>query len=188
MQSTIYSSASMAVVDCRCVSVSTGPIIETLVRHRAALLCEVNPKDRLLEDDYRRWLDGAARHDDCVHWLATEGGQIVASTSVTRWAWAPSARPGATGAFLYSLYVEPAHRRQGIATAMLREVFQWAQAAAIDHVTLLESPLAGDLYRHAGFQPVRRGMLAEFLTIGAWLWWSRRLVWRCGSDREEGRQ
>lgn len=111
-----------------CVSDVTAAQIEALVSHRAALLVEVNPRDRLLVEDYRRWLHGPARRNDCVHWIVTDDRQVVGSASLTYWAWAPSTKPGATAGFLYNLYIEPNYRRCGIGTEMLSEIVRWAKA------------------------------------------------------------
>lgn len=153
-----------------------GESIDVLVWHRAALLREVGGTS-LRQRDYLRWLMDAAASGDCLHWVAEQDDRIVASVGVTRWSWAPSDMPGARSAFIYGLYVEPTVRRQGIARDLLRTVHAWAAADHLDSLTVLESPIAGDLYPRGGYRPVARAVLGRLLLIGVWLLWSRRLVY-----------
>jgi GNAT superfamily N-acetyltransferase len=151
---------------------------DIVAAHRTALLHEVTPKVRVLEVEYLAWLAAVAGDDGCVHLLGEQDGRIVASLGVVRWIWPPSDKPGARGGFIYGLYVEPAARRQGIAAEMIEAAQAWAYQAGLEHLSLLESPLAGRLYRRAGYRSVSRWKLLQFVLIGVWLLCSGRLVAR----------
>lgn len=163
-------------VTIRQVSGRTMPDL-LLVRHHAALLTEVSPRIPVLHDQYVNWLVGAAASPgECVHWVAEIEGRLVASLGLVRWSWPPSHHPGARGAFVYGLYVEHGFRRLGMASRLLAAARAWAKAERLDHLSLLVSPLAGDLYATHGYRPVSRGLLLRFVLIGLWLVCTRRLV------------
>lgn len=148
---------------------------QVLVRQRAALLRENSPR-AALQPDYRSWLMAVAGRDEAAHWVAEVDGQVVGSLSVTRWAWAPGDKPGGRGAFVYGVYVEPEWRRLGVAARLLQAAHQWATEDGIDSLTLIASPLAGDLYHKHGYRPVSRWMLAQLVAVLCWCVWSSRLV------------
>ena len=149
--------------------------LDILVTHRAALIREVTPHTQLRQADYRRWLQTVGA--DAQHWVAEQAGQIVGSVGLLRWTWAPSDHPGARGAFIYGLYVDPLARHQGLATQLLMVVQTWATAEGLDHLTVLQSPLSGRLYPQAGYRPVSLGILGRLLLLLIWVAWSRRLLW-----------
>lgn len=56
--------------------------------------------------------------------------------------------------WLGGVYVAPAHRGQGIASALVGEVLQRARAAGVDKLYLQTEALGGGLYQKQGFVPL----------------------------------
>jgi ribosomal protein S18 acetylase RimI-like enzyme len=59
-------------------------------------------------------------------------------------------------AHIFLIYVQPAHRSQGIATILLQQAQMWAQARGDRQIGLqvfLHNQPALNLYHHLGFQP-----------------------------------
>jgi GNAT superfamily N-acetyltransferase len=87
-----------------------------------------------------------------VAYLATVSGKVVGYVAGHR-----SRRYGCEGEVQY-LYVAPAHRRAGVAGALLRELAQWFVAQGVARICVdvnAESPGAAPFYAHHGAQPLR---------------------------------
>lgn len=153
-----------------------------LISHRAKLLDEVDGS--VLDINYEKWL-GA---NQANHWIVEFNAEIIASCSVTRLPWAQSSNPGTNSAFIYSLYVDKKYRKLGAATKLLGAVRLWARYNKLDYIVLLESPIAGNLYRKNGYKSVPRLLLLRFLLIGLWLVLTGKLVYQnCGrTSRNDG--
>src|SRR4051812_12005427 len=96
--------------------------------HRRAMLEELgSTRDLdLVARAFADWLP--SRLDQTYfHWHAVSGGRPVASAGVLLLDWPPSPRDPRGGlGFVYNVYVEPAHRRRGLARATLEALHQWA--------------------------------------------------------------
>ncbi|MCC8114268.1 MAG: GNAT family N-acetyltransferase [Bacteroidales bacterium] len=57
-------------------------------------------------------------------------------------------------AYLMNIYVRPAHRHQGCASAIVRYLTQKAQALSIPKIYLEATPMAAPLYSSLGFAPL----------------------------------
>ena len=87
-------------------------------------------------------------------WLAVEGERPVGMVNVAVFERMPHAgRPDAHWAYLANLWVEPARRRRGIASALLSAVLDWSRAEAMERVVLNPSEMSLPLYRSLGFRP-----------------------------------
>jgi ribosomal protein S18 acetylase RimI-like enzyme len=77
--------------------------------------------------------------------VALTGGRVVGFAT---------ARPvGADALELDDLFVDPGHRRLGIATALVRDVERRARAAGVTRVEVTANEHALDFYRAVGFTP-----------------------------------
>jgi GNAT superfamily N-acetyltransferase len=56
-------------------------------------------------------------------------------------------------AYVSNVWVEPAHRRQGIATALTRDAIDWARAKGCEVVRLRSSQMGRPVYASLGFTP-----------------------------------
>jgi GNAT superfamily N-acetyltransferase len=108
---------------------------ETLERHSRAQIAEM-----LQRGDY-------------YGWLAEVNGEIVAGVGMFLRTLMPrygnlDARPEA---YLCNVYTDPAHRRQGIAKALVEEVVAWCRREPVRRITLHASKYGQQLYEQLGF-------------------------------------
>lgn len=106
--------------------------------------------------EYRRWVWERMRARRLVPFVATDGARrVVASGSV----WLREDRPHRgdlrrQSPRLHSVYVEPAARRRGIATLLVRAMLRWIRRHGYRRVVLRTSPRAEALYFVFGFRRI----------------------------------
>lgn len=61
--------------------------------------------------------------------------------------------PDARWAYVGNLWVDPRHRRRGVASAMMTEVLAWCRAEDMDRVVLNPSEMGRGVYARLGFRP-----------------------------------
>jgi GNAT superfamily N-acetyltransferase len=58
-----------------------------------------------------------------------------------------------TAAHIANVYIEPSHRRRGLAEALMKDMIEWARSHNIKELTLTASEQGRSLYRRLGFVP-----------------------------------
>jgi GNAT superfamily N-acetyltransferase len=108
-----------------------------------------------LEASSRRHLAQALADGQYYGWLAEIDGAVAAGVGVVLRPLLP--RPGCLDggrdAYVLNVYTEPAHRRRGLARALMQAVLQWCHAAGITRVALHASDEGRPLYESLGFAP-----------------------------------
>ena len=126
-----------------------------IARHRRAMFEEIGAAQNLavVERAFAEWLP--ARLDSTYfHWLAAHDGRPVGSAGVLLLDWPPSPRDPRGGlGFIYNVYVEPAHRRRGLARATLELLHQWARDRNLGALALHASEAGRPLYETLGYEP-----------------------------------
>jgi GNAT superfamily N-acetyltransferase len=86
-------------------------------------------------------------------WLVQEGdGAIVGGGGITILPWPPGPRyMGAQLAFVYNVYVEPAHRRRGLAKRIMETIHAFCRDHGITSIALNASRDGLPLYRQMGY-------------------------------------
>ncbi|MBI1878726.1 MAG: GNAT family N-acetyltransferase [Chloroflexi bacterium] len=56
-------------------------------------------------------------------------------------------------AFVYNVYTEPPHRRQGLARRLMETIHQWCRERGLKFVGLNASEFGRPLYEALGYQP-----------------------------------
>lgn len=111
---------------------------------------------RLLElaERYDLYVREATARGDFVGWIAELDGTAVGSVAIL-WEVVPPTVRNLSGrqAYVLALYVAPAARRRGIATALLRTAVAHARDEGADVVALHYSPAGRGLYERFGFAP-----------------------------------
>ncbi len=106
---------------------------------------------------YRRWARSRMRSGSLVGFiLETVRSEPAASGCVWRMPVQP--RPGARtteAPYLLSMYTERGHRKNGLATRIVREAVRWARAEGYDLVVLHASRYGQPIYLRAGFTRTR---------------------------------
>jgi GNAT superfamily N-acetyltransferase len=98
-----------------------------------------------------------------VGWLASphdEPDKIIAGAGVTLREVAPHPQPNALGKFeivsgrqaiIQNVYTEPAWRRRGLGTLLMKEIIAWSRKTGIDSLVLHASAEGRPLYEKLGF-------------------------------------
>jgi GNAT superfamily N-acetyltransferase len=133
--------------------------IPLLMRHRLSMQRELRRGSRLgivaFERDYRSWMSKRMRARRLIPFIAEcREGRSVGSGSI----WLREDRPhqGVRGGLtprVHGIYVEPAARRQGVATELLRAMLRWIRAHGYRRANLRSTRRAAALYARYGFRP-----------------------------------
>lgn len=103
-------------------------------------------------DQLRSWIEEAALDGRLLFWLAELEGRVAGCVAVNPYPHMPSTYfPSGVGWYLLNMYVKPAYRRQGVASALLTAVGASAREYGVDAVNLHATAMAHDLYERFGF-------------------------------------
>lgn len=116
----------------------------------------------------RAYLNEAIPSGDHSAYLAFDGELLVgcAGMSYSRVMPTPDDPTGRKG-FVTNVYVEPSHRRRGIASRLLDLILDDAAGQGVDYVTLEASDDGRHLYVTNGFKPVTWAMWREVAPIAS---------------------
>lgn len=133
--------------------------LETVLHHRRQMFQDMGQTDpaaldRMVETTrplLRDWLAGGAYRG----WLAVAeegsvaggGGVLVSPWLSNPWTCDPRL------AMILNVYVEPEHRRRGIAGALMERMVEWCRAQGFRSVSLHASDEGRPLYEKLGFKP-----------------------------------
>ncbi|HEX2781452.1 MAG TPA: GNAT family N-acetyltransferase [Gemmatimonadaceae bacterium] len=134
---------------------ATRADMATIVRQRCAIFEEAGRTQylELVERNFAAWL--AERLDATYfHWLAEGEGRPVGGAGLLLLDWPPSPRDPRGGiGYVYNVYVEPAHRRRGVARAVLEALHAWARERELGAVALHATDAGRPLYEALGYTP-----------------------------------
>jgi GNAT superfamily N-acetyltransferase len=93
---------------------------------------------------------------------------VVAGGGICVLAWPPGPQTcGDRLAFVYNVYTEPAHRRQGLARRLMETVHAWCRDAGIGALALNSSIDGRSLYESLGYRVLPNPMMVcELKTNG----------------------
>lgn len=142
------------------VRAATLDDVDVLVGHRVAMFRDmgINVDASALEPAFGAWLRRMLPSGNYRAWLvehvaddrSTTG--IVAGGGVTILPWPPGPRyPGDTLAFVYNVYTEPAHRRQGLGRLVMETVHAWCRTNGVSSLALNASRDGSALYERLGY-------------------------------------
>ncbi|HHQ4565590.1 MULTISPECIES: GNAT family N-acetyltransferase [unclassified Aeromonas] len=136
---------------------ATQADIPALVTLRMALFCEVGELSEPLADldlwqATSRYFSTAQAEESARSWVAEVDGEVVASATLALFVRPPypgnlAGREG----YLLNMYTLPAHRRQGLAGALLDQMADYARAQQLGRVWLHASDEGRPLYERIGF-------------------------------------
>ena len=137
---------------------ATARDLETILHHRRRMCEDMGHRDAAvldrMVDDCRglmqRWLEDSTYRG----WLVERDGVVVAGGGLVVSPWLPNAAdPQARRATILNVYTEPAHRRQGLARALMETMLASCRAEGFRAVTLDASDDGRALYEAMGFRP-----------------------------------
>ncbi|MHA6203281.1 N-acetyltransferase family protein [Dyella soli] len=104
-------------------------------------------------DTLRSWIEEALQDGRLLVWLAEVDGRVAGCTAVNPYPHMPSPHfPRGVGWYVLNVYVKPAHRRIGIAQALLASVGAAAREQGVDAMNLHTTASAHGLYERFGFR------------------------------------
>jgi GNAT superfamily N-acetyltransferase len=129
--------------------------VDTLVRHRVSMFTDMAvPMDvAALDRAFRAWLADMMPAGTYRAWVAeTASGQAVGGGGITILPWPPGPTyPGNRLAFVYNVYVDPPHRRRGLARLIMEVIHVWCRDAGIGSMALNASRDGQPLYEALGY-------------------------------------
>jgi GNAT superfamily N-acetyltransferase len=142
------------------VRAATLDDLDVLVRHRVAMFRDMgvalDASD--LERAFMGWLRRTMPEGTYLAWVvehvegADTAGTVVAGGGATILPWPPGPRyPGDTLAFVYNVYTEPSHRRQGLARLIMDAIHAWCRAHGVTSLALNSSRDGLALYEQLGY-------------------------------------
>jgi len=140
------------------IRAATPADLEAILHHRRRMCEDMGHRDAAVLDAMvadcrgrlRRWLEEGVYRG----WLVEREGAVVAGGGIIVSAWLPNAAdPQDRRATILNVYTEPAHRRQGLARALMEEMLRWCREQGFRAVTLDASDDGRALYESMGFRP-----------------------------------
>ena len=96
----------------------------------------------------------------CIAWIAEHNGIPVGSGALTILQTVPVPEdPVMATGFIHSIFVQPAMRRQGIASSLVDRLLEDAREQRLHRVQLAASEAGKSLYERKGFQPLQQMIL-----------------------------
>jgi len=131
---------------------------DVLARHRASMFRDMGEVDEasasIIENASEDHLAALVEAREYFGFLAEHEGEVIGGGGV----WLrpvlprPGALQGALEAYVLNVYVDPPHRRQGVARATMRAILDWSQARRLARVVLHASKEGRSLYESLGFE------------------------------------
>jgi GNAT superfamily N-acetyltransferase len=130
-----------------------------VIRHRRMMWSELGRRDQsaldLMEAAAKEYFQAALADGSYRGFLAEDrSGAVVGGGGIVISPW-----PGVLGqrqprrAMILNMYVERAHRRKGIAQALMEAMIAWCSENAFAYVSLHASEQGRGLYERLGFKP-----------------------------------
>ena len=117
----------------------------------------------VMTDRFRPWLRRKMEAGEYLAWFALASDSSIAS-GLGLWLmdWPPHmVASGPWRGNIVNVYTEPAHRRQGMARALMQIAIEWCGANQLDIVILHSSDEGRGLYESLGFEPTNEMRLIQ---------------------------
>jgi GNAT superfamily N-acetyltransferase len=133
--------------------------LEAIVHHRRAMFLDMGYREEaalnLMSARFRPWLRHKMEAGEYLAWFALAPDSSIASGLGL---WLMDWPPHLVGASpqrgnILNVYTEPAHRRGGMARALMQTALDWCSANHLDVVILHASAEGRRLYESLGFEP-----------------------------------
>ena len=131
---------------------------EVIARQRVAMFRDMgeieNPDDAAaLESSARARLVEQLGSGEYVGWLAEQDATVIGGAGVLIHQYHPSPQNlrGRPTAYVLNVYIDPSHRKQGVATAVMEAIARWCAEQDIPRISLHTSEGGRRLYERLGF-------------------------------------
>lgn len=137
----------------RPAGIDDAPVI---VRQRRRMFEDMGYTDYIQSEGvdaaYLEWVKPRLLDGRCRHWLVEQAGAIVGGGGIEIREHSPHPVGLVTrSAHVVGVYVEPAHRRQGLARQLLFTALAFCRESGLNFVTLQASDFGRPLYESLGF-------------------------------------
>lgn len=136
---------------------ATGDDIPYIVDCRRRMFAEMGASDYLdaanIDSRYRAWIAPRIADSRYVGWIAETASEAVASVGLELLEHQPHpASQNNLRGHVVNVYVEAAHRQQGLARHLMSTLLEWCAQQQIGLITLHASDAARPLYQALGFK------------------------------------
>jgi GNAT superfamily N-acetyltransferase len=152
---------------------ATTADIPAIVRHRLRMFEDmgVAVDTRTVSAAFATWLDVHLPAGTYRAWLVEHHDRVVAGGGMSVLPWPPGPRElSGRLPIVYNVYTEPAHRRRGLARAIMQAMHAWCLQAGYRTVGLAASDEGRSLYDSLGYRESPQPYLFVTLedAIGSW--------------------
>ncbi|MBZ0301420.1 MAG: GNAT family N-acetyltransferase [Anaerolineae bacterium] len=128
-----------------------------IVRQRRRMFEDMGYSDYIQSEGvdaaYLEWVKPRLLDGRCRHWLVQYAGEIVGGGGIEIHERAPHPVGLATHyAHVVGVYIEPEHRRQGLARQLMLTALAFCRESGLNFVTLQASDFGRPLYESLGFE------------------------------------
>jgi GNAT superfamily N-acetyltransferase len=133
--------------------------LDAIVRHRRAIYREAGHRDEgaldAMSSAYRLWLRGKMESCEYLGWFAlAPDDSLAAGVGLWLMETPPSLfAPGLWRGNIVNVYTEPAHRRRGLARALMQAAMDWCAEHQVHTIVLHATAGGRALYESLGFTP-----------------------------------
>ena len=130
--------------------------LDTILRHRCAMFRDSGRPEEViaqLVEPFRAWLAPRLADGRYFGWMIEDAGEIVAGIGMMAIDWPPHpAHPTSDKrGYILNVYVEPAHRRRGLARRLMETAMAEARARGLGYVILHATAEGRRLYESLGW-------------------------------------
>lgn len=131
---------------------------DLIAGHRHAMFTEIGKSDPealvLMRQHFAPWVQGIIAAGRYVGWVVEDEGRAVASAGFLHMEWPPHPLDptGVGRGYLLNFWVEPTHRRQGLARNLVREALAESRRRGLRVTALHASKMGRPVYEAVGFR------------------------------------
>jgi ribosomal protein S18 acetylase RimI-like enzyme len=146
---------------------ATADDIALITKHRHAMFAEIawSTADALdtMSHNFRPWVERMMSAGKYVGWVVEDDGQPVASAGFFELDWPPHPfdPAGEARGYLLNFWVEPSHRRRGLAKELVKQAVAESRRRGLRVTTLHASEAGRPVYESLGFRRGGEMMLIE---------------------------
>jgi GNAT superfamily N-acetyltransferase len=131
--------------------------LDVICHHRESMFRDMGAADATLDtmrDGFRAWLTSHLTDGSYFGFIAEDEGQPVAGVGLMVLDWPQNLRhPQASGrGYVLNMYVEPSHRRQGLARRLMERAEEELRTRGIGYAVLHAADAARPLYESMDWQ------------------------------------
>jgi GNAT superfamily N-acetyltransferase len=107
-----------------------------------------------------RWYSEALPSGLYRGWMAEHDGRVIGGGGVIVSPWSPGpSRFDPRMAWVYNVYVEPSHRKHGLARRLMEAMHAWCREQGIERLALNATEAGARVYREQGYSVVPEPMM-----------------------------